>query len=133
MIEVVAAIIFFKNKILCLKRGYSKYDYISFKYEFPGGKIKNNESNVSALKREIKEELNIDIIIKNKFKTIIHNYPDFKIKLHSYICITNNFNGKLYEHSEYKLLKIDELKSVNWLEADIPLIDDLILEYSDQL
>ncbi len=133
MIEVVAAIIFFKNKILCLKRGYSKYDYISFKYEFPGGKIKNDESNVSALKREIKEELNIDIIIKNKFKTIIHNYPDFKIKLHSYICITNNFNGKLYEHSEYKLLKIDELKSVNWLEADIPLIDDLILEYSDQL
>ena len=131
MIEVVAAIIFFKNKILCLKRGYSKYDYISFKYEFPGGKIKNDESNVSALKREIKEELNIDIIIKNKFKTIIHNYPDFKIKLHSYICLTNNFNGKLYEHSEYKLLKIDELKSVNWLEADIPLIDDLILEYTD--
>ena len=127
----MAAIIFFENKILCLKRGYSKYNYISFKYEFPGGKIKNNESNVSALKREIKEELNIDIIIKNKFKTIIHNYPDFKIKLHSYICITNNFNGKLYEHSEYKLLKIDELKSVNWLEADIPLIDDLILEYSD--
>ena len=131
MIEVVAAIIFFKNKILCIKRGYSKYDYISFKYEFPGGKIKNDESNVSALKREIKEELNIDIIIKNKFRTIIHNYPDFNIKLHSYICLTNNFNGKLYEHSEYKLLKIDELKSVNWLEADIPLIDDLILEYSN--
>ena len=131
MIEVVAAIIFFENKILCLKRGYSKYDYISFKYEFPGGKIKNDESNVNALKREIKEELNIDIIIKNKFKTIIHNYPDFNIKLHSYICSTNNFYGKLYEHSEYKLLKINELKSVNWLEADIPLIDDLILEYSD--
>tara|TARA_B000000475_G_C15956015_1_gene430809 strand:+ start:614 stop:1009 length:396 start_codon:yes stop_codon:yes gene_type:complete len=131
LIEVVAAIIFFENKILCLKRGYSKYNYISFKYEFPGGKIKNNESNVSALKREIKEELNIDIIIKNKFKTIIHNYPDFNIKLHSYICSTDNFHGKLYEHSEYKLLKIDELKSVNWLEADIPLIDDLILEFND--
>ena len=127
----MAAIIFFQNKILCLKRGYSKYDYISFKYEFPGGKIKNDESNVSALKREIKEELNIDIIIKNKFKTIIHNYPDFNIKLHSYICSTDNFHGKLYEHSEYKLLKIDELKSVNWLEADIPLIDDLILEFND--
>ncbi len=127
----MAAIIFFENKILCLKRGYSKYNYISFKYEFPGGKIKNNESNVSALKREIKEELNIDIIIKNKFKTIIHNYPDFNIKLHSYICSTDNFHGKLYEHSEYKLLKIDELKSVNWLEADIPLIDDLILEFND--
>ncbi len=127
----MAAIIIFENKILCLKRGYSKYNYISFKYEFPGGKIKNNESNVSALKREIKEELNIDIIIKNKFKTIIHNYPDFNIKLHSYICSTDNFHGKLYEHSEYKLLKIDELKSVNWLEADIPLIDDLILEFND--
>ena len=133
VIEVVAAIIFIEDKILCLKRGYSKYDYVSFKYEFPGGKIKNDESYIDALNREIKEELSIDIIIQKKYKVITHNYPDFSIKLHSYICITKGFNGKLYEHTDYKLLKINDLKSLNWLEADIPLIDDLIIEYSKKL
>ena len=131
MIEVAAAIIFIEDKVLCLKRGYSKYDYISFKYEFPGGKIKDNESYVNALNREIKEELSIDIIIQKQFKIITHSYPDFKVKLHSYICKTKDFNGKLYEHTDYKLLKINDLKSLNWLEADIPLIDDLIKEYGD--
>ena len=131
MIEVVAAIIFFKNKILCLKRGYSKYNYISFKYEFPGGKIKNDESNVSALKREIKEELNIEIKIEEKFKTITHDYPDFRVKLHSYICRANKFSGNLYEHSDFKLLKIKDLKYLDWLEADIPLIDSLTLKYNE--
>ena len=129
LIEVAAAIIFIEDKILCLKRGYSKYDYVSYKYEFPGGKLKNNETPVSALKREIKEELKIEIKIKEKFKTIFHSYPDFKIKLYSYICLTNNFSGKLYDHTEYKLLNIKDINSLDWLEADIPLIQDLMLKY----
>lgn len=131
MIEVVAAIIFIEDKILCLKRGYSKYNYVSFKYEFPGGKVKDNESYVDALIREIQEELSIDIIIQKKFKTITHSYSDFIVKLHSYVCKTKDFNGKLYEHTDYKLLKINDLKSLNWLEADLPLIDDIITEYGD--
>tara|TARA_Y100001968_G_C19206488_1_gene642556 strand:- start:441 stop:836 length:396 start_codon:yes stop_codon:yes gene_type:complete len=131
VIEVVAAIIFIEDKILCLKRGYSKYDYVSFKYEFPGGKVKDNESYVDALIREIQEELSIDIIIQKKFKTITHSYSDFIVKLHSYVCKTKDFNGKLYEHTDYKLLKINDLKSLNWLEADLPLIDDIITEYGD--
>ncbi|PPR16101.1 MAG: CTP pyrophosphohydrolase [Alphaproteobacteria bacterium MarineAlpha9_Bin3] len=131
MIEVVAAIIFIEDKILCLKRGYSKYDYVSFKYEFPGGKVKDNESYVDALIREIQEELSIDIIIQKKFKTITHSYSDFIVKLHSYVCKTKDFNGELYEHTDYKLLKINDLKSLNWLEADLPLIDDIITEYGD--
>jgi len=129
MIDVVAAVIKKNNLYFIAQRNRNKH--FAFCWEFPGGKVDNQETFENALKREIKEELNIDIIIKNKFKTIIHNYPDFSIKLHSYICSTDNFHGKLYEHSEYKLLKIDELKSVNWLEADIPLIDDLILEFND--
>ena len=57
MIEVVAAIIFYNDKILCFKRGPHKYSYISNKYEFPGGKIKENETKIDALEREIIEEL----------------------------------------------------------------------------
>jgi 8-oxo-dGTP diphosphatase len=130
LIEVSAAIIFIEKKILCLRRGYSKYDYISNKFEFPGGKLKINETPVSGLKREIKEELKIEIEIKEKFKTIIHSYPDFKIKLYSYICTTKNFSGKLYDHTEYKLLNIKDIKSLDWLEADIPLIESLMLKYN---
>ena len=55
--NVVAAIIIHDSKILCMQRGISKYDYISKKFEFPGGKIEENESEINALKREIKEEL----------------------------------------------------------------------------
>ena len=53
MIEVAAAIIFFKNKILCFQRGLAKYDYVSYKYEFPGGKLNQNEDPITALRREI--------------------------------------------------------------------------------
>jgi len=77
MIEVSAAIIFVQNKILCLQRGKSKYNYVSYKYEFPGGKLNKGEDPVKALKREIKEELIIEIEVKEKFKTIFHEYPDF--------------------------------------------------------
>jgi 8-oxo-dGTP diphosphatase len=131
LIEVSAAIIFIENKVLCLRRGFSKYNYISYKYEFPGGKLKTNEDPISALKREIKEELKIDIEIIEKFKTITHSYPDFSIKLHSFICKTYKFNGKLYEHTGYKLMKINDIKNLEWLEADLPLIDYLIQKYSD--
>ena len=108
-----------------------KYSYISNKYEFPGVKIKVNETPVVALIREIKEELNIEIKIEEKFKIITHDYPDFRVKLHSYICRTNKFNGNLYEHSDFKLLKIKDLKYLDWLEADIPLIDSLTLKYNE--
>ena len=70
MIEVAAAIIIFQNKILCFQRGLAKYDYVSYKYEFPGGKLNQNEDPITALKREINEELKIEINIQNKFKTI---------------------------------------------------------------
>jgi 8-oxo-dGTP diphosphatase len=60
-IEVVAAIIIFDNKILCVQRGENKREYISKKYEFPGGKVEDGETKTEALKREILEELNMDI------------------------------------------------------------------------
>ena len=74
-IEVVAAIIQFENKFLCVQRGEGKYDYISLKYEFPGGKIEAGESQQQALKREIREELQYDIQLEQKFLTVEHQYP----------------------------------------------------------
>ena len=89
-IEVVAAIIIFDSKILCVKRDHHKYNYLSFKYEFPGGKVEENETNEIALIREIDEELNMKINIENNFLTVNHIYPDFSIKMYSFICSCEN-------------------------------------------
>lgn len=90
--NVVAAIIINSDKILCMQRGICKFDYISKKYEFPGGKVEFGETEIAAITREIKEELCIDIIVKNKYITVDHTYPDFKITMDCYICHTENTN-----------------------------------------
>ena len=89
-VEVVAAVIFYNNKILCVQRGDNKYNYIAFKYEFPGGKVESGETNEKAIKREIQEELNLEISIDSKFITVNHQYPDFTLVMHSFICSCDN-------------------------------------------
>ena len=63
-LKVVAGILVFKGKILCLQRGKSKYPYTAFRYEFPGGKIESGESHTQALERELREELDLQVHIK---------------------------------------------------------------------
>ena len=79
---VVAAIIRHGDKILCMQRNTSKYQYLSYKFEFPGGKVEAGESNETALLREIKEELDLEIIVENEFLTVEHEYPDFRLTMH---------------------------------------------------
>lgn len=74
-IEVVAAIIIHQNKILCVQRGENKLEYISKKYEFPGGKMEAGETKEETIKREILEELNMQINVQNEFLTVTHQYP----------------------------------------------------------
>ncbi|MFZ1323475.1 MAG: (deoxy)nucleoside triphosphate pyrophosphohydrolase [Ignavibacteria bacterium] len=125
-IEVVAAIIIFDSKILCVKRDHHKYNYLSFKYEFPGGKVEENETNEIALIREIDEELNMKINIENNFLTVNHIYPDFSIKMYSFICSCENSKLKLTEHVEYKWLTKDRLLELDWAEADLPIVHKLM-------
>ncbi|MDH4471000.1 MAG: (deoxy)nucleoside triphosphate pyrophosphohydrolase [Fluviicola sp.] len=129
-IEVVAAIIVHTDKILCVQRNESKYEYVSFKYEFPGGKIELDETAENALIREIKEELRMDIRIQNLFLTVEHTYPDFHITMHSYICHTERTDLQLEVHVDYKWLTIDELDKLDWAAADIPIVDKLKANFS---
>jgi 8-oxo-dGTP diphosphatase len=126
-IEVVAGIIFFEDKILCVQRPKNKLTYISEKYEFPGGKIEKGETNIEALNRELLEELNLNVDIKAFFTTVIHEYPDFELTMHSYLCEVDTKEVVLNEHISLEWLDVKELKKLDWAGADIPIVDKLIM------
>ena len=125
-IEVVAGVIFWGNLILCVQRPKNKLHYISEKFEFPGGKIEEGETKEEALHRELLEELNISTKIKNLFLTVVHEYPDFEITMHSFICEVDSKIINLNEHISQQWLTINELKKLDWAAADIPIVNKLI-------
>lgn len=125
-IEVVSGVIFWNNLVLCVQRPKSKLHYISEKFEFPGGKIEKDETKEEALHRELFEELNILTEIKSFFMTVVHEYPDFELTMHSFICEVESNELTLNEHIDQKWMKIGELASLDWAAADIPIVDKLI-------
>lgn len=125
-IEVVGAIIIRHDKILCLQRNTHKYSYLSHKFEFPGGKIEPGESKEVALRRELREELEIDIEIESDFLTIRHSYPDFRITLHTFICRALQNKFTLTEHISYQWLTSADLETLDWAEADLPIVTKLM-------
>ena len=125
-IEVVAGIILFKDQILCVQRPKNKYHYISEKFEFPGGKIEKGETQIETLQRELFEELNISIKIKSFFLTIEHEYPDFELIMHSFICEVATKELTLNEHIHLEWLTLNELHKLDWAAADIPIVDKLV-------
>jgi 8-oxo-dGTP diphosphatase len=125
-IKVVAAVIFWNDLVLCVQRPKNKLFYISEKFEFPGGKIEEGETKEEALKRELLEELNLTVEIKSFFMTVEHEYPDFEITMHSFICEVDSGELILNEHIDKKWLKINELNSLDWAKADIPIVEKLI-------
>jgi 8-oxo-dGTP diphosphatase len=122
---VVAAIIVSEDQILCTQRNESKYDYVSFKFEFPGGKVENGETPEDALSREIKEELDLSIDILSPYLTVTHKYPDFELEMHSFLCHSNSRNPHLKEHVQYLWLKREELNQLDWAAADLPIVEKL--------
>ena len=122
---VVAAIIIHNDKILCVQRGENKLEYISKKYEFPGGKIEAGETREQTVIREIQEELKMDITPNEDFLTVEHEYPDFFLTMHSFICSCDDPTVHLTEHIAYKWLTISELNGLDWAGADIPIVDKL--------
>jgi 8-oxo-dGTP diphosphatase len=120
-ITVVAAVIEKKGKILCVQRGLSSLDYISYKWEFPGGKIEQGETEKEALRREIKEELEMEIVVGKKVGTIAHQYPDFYLTMHAFHC-TSKQEPTLTEHVAYRWLNVRELENIDWAAADVPVV-----------
>lgn len=126
-IKVVGAVITdAENRILAAQRAFSENPYKSFKWEFPGGKIEENESPEDALKREIKEELDCEIKVGEKIGEIRHEYPDFNVELYLYFCkLSGNSLPSPLEHNRIRWVGAEDLESLDWIEADyeiLPLI-----------
>lgn len=126
-IEVVAAVVIKDGKYLCTKRNWSKYKYISYKYEFPGGKVELGESNEEALAREMFEELSVEVKVNDLCTTVEHSYPDFNLTMHAYYCELLTEEIQLNEHTSYVWLNKESLMSLDWAAADIPIVE-LIME-----
>ena len=124
MINVICAIIFFNNKILVAQR--SEVMKLPLKWEFPGGKLEDGESEIDCIKREIKEEINIDIEVLEKLSNSIFDYGDFKIILIPFISTYVTGEIILSEHKDYKLLDKTELLNLDWAEADLPILKEFL-------
>ena len=124
-LSVSAAIIIKDQKILCVQRNKNKFEYISNKFEFPGGKIEIDESKENALIREIKEELNLNIMHLKKFLTVEHEYADFRLTMYSYLCKIESGELELKEHIASVWLSIGELDKLDWAAADLPIVEKL--------
>ena len=121
-IEVVAAIIVKEKKVFATQRGYGEF---KDGWEFPGGKIELGESSEEALVREIREELDVDIKVGRLLETVEYDYPRFYLIMHCFICELLSEEIILKEHEDAKWLAEEELDSVDWLPADVNLIDKI--------
>lgn len=126
-IHVVAAIIKTvdeagKPMIFATQRGYG--DYKGW-WEFPGGKIEDGETRKEALKREMREELDIEVEVGELIANVEYDYPKFHLIMDCFLCEIKDGDLKLRVHEDARWLYFHELDSVKWLEADIELVEKL--------
>ncbi len=124
-IEVVAAIIRRNDRILATQRGYGEF---KDGWEFPGGKTERGETPQQALVREIKEELKSEIRVGEKLCTIEYDYPKFHLTMHCFWCDLLDGEPVLLEHEAARWLTTDELNSVDWLPADVQVVEAILAD-----
>lgn len=121
MVKVVCALIFKDNKILITQRSKSMSNPL--KWEFPGGKIQDDESIFNAIQRECKEEMGIQVDTLKIGKSIIHSYPHISIELIPVFCSDKNQHIQLTEHIDFRYITPEELKCIDFSQADIKIIE----------
>jgi len=124
-IQVLAAVIINDQKILCVQRGTHKYPYLTNKWEFPGGKMEAGESQEQTIRREIREELSMEIQPIKHLLSHTHHYPDFSIELHTWLCATVGEGMELNEHQAFVWLEVKDLKELDWAGADVAVVEIL--------
>lgn len=122
VIKVVAAIMIQNGRIFATQRGYGEF---KDGWEFPGGKVEPEETPQEALVREIKEELNTVIEVGELLDTVEYDYPDFHLSMDCFICKIIAGDLELKEHEDARWLTTETLDSVDWLPADLDLIQKI--------
>ncbi|WP_239762306.1 MULTISPECIES: (deoxy)nucleoside triphosphate pyrophosphohydrolase [unclassified Mammaliicoccus] len=125
-IEVVGAIIFNDDKILCAQRNENMS--LPLMWEFPGGKIEKGESEIEALKREISEEMLCDLEVGDKVTSTSYEYDFGIVNLHTYKCKLKEKMPTLTEHKNIQWLDVKDLETLEWAPADIPAVKIIVDE-----
>ena len=128
-LQVVAAIIFFNNKVLVTQRKFHKNPAFSYKFEFPGGKVEKHEDKITALKRELLEELNLKLTNFKHFISYKYTYEINEINLHFFLSNVKELKLTLKAHEAYKLVAVKQLAQLDWLAADYEVINKLQRKY----
>lgn len=125
VIEVTCAIIEQAGKVLAVQRGENSS--LAFKWEFPGGKVEEEETHWQCLLREIREELNVEIDIWEKLPYSDHEQEERTIRLIPFICsLRAGETIELIEHNDSKWLALDKLDSLDWAPADLKVIENYL-------
>ena len=126
-ISVTCAVILNESdQILAVRRSANMS--MPLKWEFPGGKLNEDESEVECIKREIKEELCIDINVMVRLTNSIYNYEAFSIKLIPFVCEIIKGNIKLVEHDQMRWMDKKQMLELDWAAADIPIVYEVMEE-----
>ena len=121
-VRVVAGIIIEDGKVFATQRGYGEF---KDGWEFPGGKIEQGETPEEAVVREIMEELDTEVEVKELFDTVEYVYPKFHLSMDCFICKIKKGDLVLKEHEAAKWLAKETLHTVDWLPADYGLVEKL--------
>ena len=120
--HVVAALIREGDRIFATRRGYGD---MKGGWEFPGGKVREEETPRQALVREIREELGVEISVGRLYDVIDYDYPDFHLHMECHFCTLIRGRIELKEHMDARWLTREDLHTVDWLPADLTLIEKL--------
>ena len=122
VINVAAAIIIKDGLVFATQRGYGQF---KDGWEFPGGKIETGEAPEEAVVREIREELNTEIVVDRYFDKVEYDYDTFHLSMYCYICHVKDGSLELLEHEAATWLDSEHLDAVDWLPADIQIVTQL--------
>jgi 8-oxo-dGTP diphosphatase len=131
MVKVVCAIIFNRSRILAAQR--SALMELPFKWEFPGGKLEDIETEENCILREINEELNIQVQLISRMQEVNYQYPDKNILLVPFVARYLSGDITLAEHTKYGWFTKNELLNLDFAPADIPVLNNLMYSLNADL